>query len=125
MDKLPVDGVVSRSERSVSFFCKQVANRLREIRVHHPASSQRAFAKFCGVPERTYKRFEQTGQTTLTTFVTILVALKRQHELVELFPRPKLSESTRELSPTGRKALSQLKSMLPTRRRGTPEDMGG
>ena len=50
--------------------------------------SQATFAKRAGVPLRTYKRFELTGQGSIETLILALRAIERVDRLRLLFPSP-------------------------------------
>jgi transcriptional regulator with XRE-family HTH domain len=64
-----------------------LAAKLRRAR-NELGESQAVFAKRAGVPLRTYKRFELTGQGSIETLIRALRAIERADRLRLLFPSP-------------------------------------
>jgi transcriptional regulator with XRE-family HTH domain len=71
--------------------------------------SQKAFAEKCGIPLRTFKRFEQGECDSLEIFLRIVIIFERVVGLELLFP-PKQAVVTEVRSPTI--ALERLKNRI-------------
>jgi hypothetical protein len=74
--------------------------------------TQEAFAEKCGIPLRTFKRFEQGECDSLDAFLRIVVVFERVVGIELLFP-PKQAVVTEVRSPTV--ALARLKSRMAAR----------
>lgn len=75
----------SQHFNSASEICSQVADRVRFER-RRQKRSQSAFAEACGVPVRTFKRFELGECDSLEVFIRIVMEFNRTAGLELLFP---------------------------------------
>ena len=87
--------------------CAGIADRVRRGR-SEMKYSQHGFAELCGVPLRTYKRFELGQCDSLNVFIRIVVAFDRVAALNLLFP-PQRTEINTVSAPA---ALARLRRRL-------------
>ncbi|MBQ9058429.1 MAG: helix-turn-helix transcriptional regulator [Atopobiaceae bacterium] len=66
---------------------EQLSSRVRAIRRKRHISQAR-LAERSGVSLGSIKRFERTGEISLTSFIKILMALGREHEITNLLTSP-------------------------------------
>ncbi|WP_233860212.1 hypothetical protein [Paraburkholderia sp. HD33-4] len=79
---------------SIEVVKEKLADRVRFER-QRLGFSQAAFALHCGVPLRSYKRFELKDSDSLTTFLRIVAGFDRIMGLETLFPAQPLKSEVR------------------------------
>lgn len=79
---LNIDLLVMSHEEIMLKIASNVENRRKQYRL-----TQRQLAQQAGVTYSSYRRFEQTGQISLDSFVKIARVLDCEKELLELFTK--------------------------------------
>lgn len=74
-----IDGLTARQLRT------RIVNRVRFER-RQLELTQEAFARMCGIPLRTYKRFELDQCDSLGVFIKLVMAFERVTGIEVLFP---------------------------------------
>lgn len=105
---MPVPGFQEISSNSAAELRLRLADRVRLER-RRAGLTQKAFAEQCGIPLRTFKRFELGECDSLEAFLRIVVAFERAVALELLFP-PKVSVIATVRSPT--RAIEKLRARL-------------
>lgn len=82
---MPIPDFLGTTSVSVSVLRLLLVDRIRMER-RRRKDSQRSFAELCGIPLRTYKRFEQGQCDSLDAFIRIVVAFERVKGFELMFP---------------------------------------
>lgn len=101
---------------------RQLADRVRAER-RAQRLSQAEFAKECGIPLRTYKRFELSGRITLESFLRIVIAFRRTPALELLFPPSKSIEREPRRAPLPQ-VIKALEDLMTKKALGHGDDPG-
>lgn len=78
---MDIDAIISNSPDSI---LKEIAKRVKERRLERDLT-QKAFAKRAGVGYDAYRKFENSGETTLRNLVLCAIALDSIDGFLQLF----------------------------------------
>ncbi|MHA6891407.1 helix-turn-helix transcriptional regulator [Ralstonia pseudosolanacearum] len=82
---MSIPGFETAKVSSPPAICSRISDRVRHERKRLKLTQQE-FAARCGIPLRTYKRFELGQRDSLITFIKIVVAFDRAIAIELLFP---------------------------------------